>query len=664
MSFVVQKAIFVKDVNIIQEFTDSMQLIPSVLNPCKNVVVCERFISEIRNKLLKNKYLFISGIAGSGKSELTRLFCSKNKDLFNSNICMMNYSGDLASTIAQGVHFKSLKRNNFEMQKKIDGFSMQECFMYKLSLLKSIEAPLIIIDNFNNIEDENLGLLLKSNAYILIITKEDELDEFEAFYLDTMPEEELENLFDLNFPSNSCSSLVKKKLFEALSWHTMSIILAARLLRIQKILPITLLDVLNANRLCGISEKIKNVKDGNMKVQTIEQHLITLIDMTNLSEGQKKIILNISFSYPYSYSKEEMCELFEDLLNLEYLCEIGLIDILDAMIIIHPLISKIVKATIIPTDKNCKNSACYLLGKYKDGQLTRDCVITLGENISFYFNTMTEYKDLLEDASLCLYLQAYYSRSINILNVLKKKADTDLQKNDYTYKLILRYKYTGEYDTAIKLINQLLACYNAYDLNERKQIALVYIAQANIYHLKGSNLDIENVDSQIYFDDALNIYKKALKICKTAQGSVSITAAGIYDNIALMYSLLNMPPKAFTNSKKARKIFRKISGESSKDMAICYTNLGEIYKTLKCNEKALQNHLKSYEMKKKVLEESHDSIAVSCINIARIYIEMNDKINANRFLYEARNIVELKFLPSHVYSKYIFQGFDDVRELT
>lgn len=110
---------------------------------CPHFCGRENELEELHNLFTENGKVFISGIAGMGKTELAKFYAKAHKKGY-TNILFLNYRGSLAETIAAPV---------FAGDGGLMTFS--ERYANHLRLLKTLSySTLIIIDGFDTIAAE------------------------------------------------------------------------------------------------------------------------------------------------------------------------------------------------------------------------------------------------------------------------------------------------------------------------------------------------------------------------------------------------------------------------------------------------------------------------------------------------------------------------------
>lgn len=125
--------------NVVYSLDLSETLLSGRVPSCtKDFLGRKKELSEVSNALKNNPLLFVTGIAGIGKSEFAKYFAKKNEKKY-TNIIYLYYTGSLKKCIA-GLEFTS---DTAEMTET-------ELFESHYGIFKTLYPDsLIIVDNFN-----------------------------------------------------------------------------------------------------------------------------------------------------------------------------------------------------------------------------------------------------------------------------------------------------------------------------------------------------------------------------------------------------------------------------------------------------------------------------------------------------------------------------------
>lgn len=134
---------------------------------------------------------------------------------------------------------------------------------------------------------------------------------------------------------------------------------------------------------------------------------------------------------------------------------------------------------------------------------------------------------------------------------------------EFCDKLVHLLVCIGEYGTAKELYEAVLD----FSLKNENPLstASCYTNLATVY------------DSQGEFDEAINLYNKALRIQEKEAGSGNLETARSYNNLGYAYSRIGECNKAKDLHEKALRIQENVMGENHPDVAISYNNLATAY---------------------------------------------------------------------------------------
>lgn len=307
-------------------------------------------IKTIGKVLQEQNLLFITGIAGMGKSELTKAYAKKNEKKY-SNIIHLFYEGDLKKCIT-----------NMEFSDDTCDMNEETLFEKHLSALKKLRSDsLIIIDNFNVLpkEDAFFKELIKLNCKI-IVTSRCNVSQYETIKVSEMDiDTELTELFYKQCPSAKESEDIVKELIQTVGAHTLTVCLTALSLTASGMEPEELLAELKS---CGLnfssSENVELYKDNDFADGLMIEHLRKLLQLGRLSDEQINILRNLSLLPTSGILKAR----FKNWLQLDMLTDVnhlikyGFIteDTDNKKISLHPLLQEVLAIESMPTVSLCR----------------------------------------------------------------------------------------------------------------------------------------------------------------------------------------------------------------------------------------------------------------------------------------------------------------------
>ncbi len=368
-----------------------------VPKPCRYFCGREKEIEQLHELLVKERKVFLHGIAGIGKSELVKAYTKKYKKSYR-NILYIPYSGSLKQDIIDLDFVDDLQEDSEE-----ERFRKHNRFLRSLK-----EDTLLIIDNFNvTAERDNLLPIVMKYRCRVVFTTRSRLDNYVCMQLEEITEKE--TLFQLMSCYYSCAEKyhsILLQIIETIHNHTLAVELAARLLEKGILEPLELLIKLKEEKAAlNTSDKIGITKDGKSIKDTYYGHIHLLFSLYQLSEQEQNVMCNVSM-IPFIGISARLFAKWLKLSNLNIvndLIEMGFIAPKSVQAIaLHPMIQEIAIADTKPSIQKCLllcqslQETCLLHGKdfsyFKTMFQTIENLILLAER-----DDMVYYLRFLED---------------------------------------------------------------------------------------------------------------------------------------------------------------------------------------------------------------------------------------------------------------------------
>ena len=306
-------------------------------------------LSEVAAALKNNPLLFITGIAGIGKSEFAKHFARKNEKKY-TNIIYLYYTGSLKKCIAE-LEFAS---DTAEMTEA-------ELFESHYGILKTLYPDsLIIIDNFNVLpKDDSFFREFVKNRFQILVTTRCKPTAYNTLEIKELnKEKELCELFYRQCPSSKSESEHVAEIIDLLNAHTLTISLAALTLEASGMdMEEFLYELKTAGIRTKISEEVELYKDETFSYGRMMEHLRKLLQLSRLSTEQLNILRNLCL-LPSSGVRKASFKQWLQLENLNavnHLIQYGFIteDTENKKIGLHPLIQEIAFDETFPTMAAC-----------------------------------------------------------------------------------------------------------------------------------------------------------------------------------------------------------------------------------------------------------------------------------------------------------------------
>ena len=171
-------------------------------------------LKECGKLLQEHPTLFISGVAGIGKSEFAKYYADKNRKKY-TNLIYLYYTGDLKKNIA-GMEFDN---DTSEMTEEM-------LFDKHYKILKKLHRDsLIILDNFNALpKDDSFFREFAQNDFQLLITTRCRPTQYPIMELKELDTDtELSELFFRLCPSAKEDTLATKQIIHTVHSHTLTV---------------------------------------------------------------------------------------------------------------------------------------------------------------------------------------------------------------------------------------------------------------------------------------------------------------------------------------------------------------------------------------------------------------------------------------------------------
>lgn len=335
----------------------------TVPKPCKHFCGRENELNELHELLSKHNKIFVSGIAGIGKSEFAKAYAALHYSNY-TNILYFTYPDSLQKLIA-----------DMDFSDDLPGDTEEARFKRHNRFLRSLkEDTLLIIDNFNTTASDEpvLDVVMKYNCKIVFTTR-CRFDIGRTYELREISNiETLLDLFAKLYSGTENNREIVTKIIETVHRHTFAVELAARLLQSGISEPSEVLIKLSGCNVAPNSDdNIKITKDGKSAKATFYSHIRTLFSLYLLNKEMQSIMRCMTFA-PTLGLKGRLLAKWANLPNMNSindLIELGFIQELEfENISLHPIVREITLADLKPSISNCRNlissinSLCILHG--------------------------------------------------------------------------------------------------------------------------------------------------------------------------------------------------------------------------------------------------------------------------------------------------------------
>lgn len=549
-----------------------------VPNPCKHFCGRDSELEELHTLLEKHGKIFITGLAGIGKSEFAKFYAKTHKKDY-TNILYFKYHDSLQALIEDMDFADDLPTDDNTTR-----FKKHNRFLRSLT-----PDTLLIIDNFNTTaaNEPQLDVLMKYNCKIIFTTR----SRFEVGYTYELNEiTDLESLISLAafFYTNTPNQRkIVESIIETVNRHTLSVELSARLLQTGILEPDEVLARLSENTAApDASDKIMLTKDGHTKKATYHAHIQTLFSLFALSDELQAVMRFAAF-IP---AEGIRARLFAKLIGLENmdaindLTELGFIQNPEMdLITLHPLVQEIITADLSPDTDNCRT---LLDNIHRIG-------LQHGVDISYYTALFEITENVADKITVC------------------DKTDYLLFVED-AFAYMEKYRYASGMKKLLTVMTNLLSDEALGTPNDR---ALLLNDQASCEGLLNGN-----------YRKAIELEKRALKLCN-ADDNLQL-AANLNMNLGYLYQADGQFEPAKSSMEKAMQIIAELN-EPSHDVVIMSRNYARLLAETGEARRAVTALQKCAELIKSVSSEQSSDYADVVFDIAAIRLQLGDVQDAN-----------------------------------
>lgn len=576
-------------------------------------------LKYIHEELENNGQLFLSGIAGIGKSELARQYASVYQNEYD-NILYLTYTKDIENTVRSMV----LKGENNEAGEQV-------LFESHYRILQSLDdRSLVIVDNVDQPPDKDslLRKFINNKFKVLLTTKLN----IQAVPLTEIKELDSKNnllkLFRHYYKYSQKEEDVIKDIIDEVCYHTLTIELAARTLAAGSMEPKELLyELVSRGLKISSRDKVTITKDEIDTTEVMYRHLQTLFKISRLSTDQKYILMNFSLMPLSGVNKNKFSSWLElpdnnilnDLITLGWIKE----DLSNRRLYMQPLACKIICEETRPDSKRCSvilnniNGICLRHGiDVEDYRNFFDCIMSITEKI--IVTDAVVWMRFLQDAFCYMEKYSEYKGMCYIL----QKLNNIMQKTDkstvmdvalYLNYQAQLYSLNREHDKAIKTIGKAERLLPPINLENALFHSNIY-NNFGLYHMKKRD-----------FSKAEQYIEKSLKIFHDYGG------LPMHDLIAQVYNysalLLKKNKQAETNRalgylKDMLTLIEGNIGKDSSDYGVALEQLGLAFLQSGELQKAINNFGQARTLYEKYRGEGHpdtkrlNSLYCQCLTIS------------------------------------------------
>ena len=559
----------------------------NVPNPCKHFCGRDNEISELHTLLDVHSKIFITGLAGIGKSEFAKAYAKTYKKDY-TNILYFTYHDSL-QTLIEDMDFA----DDLPTDDNTTRFKRHNRFLRSLK-----PDTLLIIDNFNTTaaNEPQLDLLMKYGCKILFTTR----SRFEVGYTYELNEiaslDSLVSLAAYFYTDTQNQRQIVENIIETVHRHTLSIELSARLLQTGILEPREVLSKLSESTAAPEArDKISITKDGYTKKTTYHNHIKTLFSLFTLSEEMQAVMRYATF-IPNDGIR---ARLFARLISLETmdtindLIELGFIQNPEMdKITLHPLVQEIIISDLTPDTENCR----HLLDN-----IHRIC-LHHGVDIPYY--------------------SALFAIVENIADKIIVIDTTDyLLFVEDAFAYMEKYRYASGMKKLTSVMSNLLSDKTVGTQNDR---ALLLNNQASCEGLLNGS-----------YKKAIDLEKRAINLCEPTDNP--LLAANLHMNLGYLYQADGKTNLAKPSMEKAMQIIAEVNAPTH-DVIIMSRNYARLLAETGEARRAITALQKCADFVKVTNSETTSDYADLLFDIAGITSQIDGILSAEHFFIKAFKI--------------------------
>ncbi len=283
----------------IEVFKKSVRLMPHE-KACRSVFMGrDEVIEELHEYFstadTENKFVFLKGMGGIGKSECAKQYAKKYKENYEA-IIFAEFTDTIVNLVNNNNIFTLTEPFISEHIRNVNGLLENDFEFYqrKLMQMKTLKNNniLIIIDNLDKLDME-IDILIKLPFDFIITTRWD----YSEIYPDNIKklgrikdEVVLKKIFSEYCGKNVMDNISVNKIIDMFDGHTMAIELVAKQIKSACMTPEEMLDILQR----GAEDKFEEefiMPNHSDKYQTFPQHMLTLFNVSALNDEEKYIMM-------------------------------------------------------------------------------------------------------------------------------------------------------------------------------------------------------------------------------------------------------------------------------------------------------------------------------------------------------------------------------------
>lgn len=280
---------------LVRELEKRQYIITSEIRPKPFFVGREQELKKIDEALAENDIVFVSGIAGIGKSELIKQYVSAHKGEYDT-VMYWTYEGDFENMICNE---SAVSITNFSRLQEETDSQYCERKLGKICELLQDSNNLVVIDNFNIFIDElpsqKAWNQLKGIPCKIIVSTRVNENEYKNILISEMVDI-MKNIFEQNCGYNPEQEKYVEQIIESVHSHTLTVELIAKQTKATHVTPKEMYEKIHDDGISGLTkEKVHLLKDDIQIDDNVTSHIARLLSIDSMTDRQRDLMIKMAF---------------------------------------------------------------------------------------------------------------------------------------------------------------------------------------------------------------------------------------------------------------------------------------------------------------------------------------------------------------------------------
>ncbi len=548
-------------------------------------------LAEIEGKFAGGENVqFLCGIGGIGKTQIAKQYAKRHKNDYDT-VVYATYNENLKNTIVSD--------NAFVLEPEMARYTMNDgskesdddFFRRKLDKIKRISdgKTLIVVDNFDTLQDEHLEEFASGDYHLIVTTRNDFSRLFPTIKIDAIESMEyLKEIFMQNYGGYDVEEDDPKleELIELVNRHTYTVELLAQHMENSGQTPAEMIEQLNSEGILSLNEEVMSE---NMKKQTAYENLLKMFKLFNLTDEERRVLMYLSLMPVEgvnvrnfrAWADLDSTKIIKDLETKSWLVKNT------EGIALHPIIKEVIKHEIKADAVNCADFLSRFTDAIEDkktwgmkkSEKDRFALITRG--ILAQFDEICEGTEMFYYQAANLFSFAVdtdyaMKLAIRIYEYYKEtKGETSFETARSAFKIGWLYSYDNHFKNAnenamhwLSLADRLFSDLELTTSEEKSRHTMTKVNLSKQYMYKYSRTKDEK-DFELakaYGEDTVNHAKASFTPGEFHYGKIG----GGYMQLAELYIVSGNYEEALECIEKAREILLSLFDETHMD--VVYTN--------------------------------------------------------------------------------------------